>query len=237
MFEPTPKSGRHDGAGEEGREEKKKDEARKAARGASAKPKKPGLMETMVLDFDRIVIEEGYTRFLDQTTKPPFSQDIGHLALTVRNLSNTRDGRRSTLALQGIVGGDAALDMRGELSGLGDDFFADLVGELRDFSVASANPYANSMLAWAVKEGKLGLRVHYRIEHDRLTGENEIVVKNLQVAKGAGVRRGAEARRPAAGPRRRRAQGLARRHLVRRSPSRARCRTRSWTGVRPSGRR
>jgi hypothetical protein len=123
-------------------------------------------------------------RFLDNTTKPVFSQDIAHLALTLRNLSNTRDGRRSTLAMQGIVGGDSALDMRGELSRLGEDFFADLVGELRDFSVASANPYAESMLAWFVKQGKLGLRVHYRVEHDRLTGDNEIVVKNLQVAKG-----------------------------------------------------
>lgn len=178
MFEPKPKSP------PEQEREKKEEEAKKAARGGAAEEKKPGLMETMVLDFDRIVIEEGYTRFLDHTTKPAFSQDIGHLALTVRNVSNTRDGRRSTLAMQGIVGGDSALDMRGELSGLGDDFFADLVGELRDFSVASANPYAESMLAWFVKQGKLGLRVHYRIEHDHLTGDNEIVVKNLQVAKG-----------------------------------------------------
>jgi len=182
MFLPSPKASEEAGTDKEKEEKtKKKEEEAKAADGA---PKKPGLMETMVLDFDRIVVEEGYMRFLDNTTKPVFSQDIGHLALTVRNLSNTRDGRRSTLAMQGIVGGDSALDLRGELSRLGEDFFADLVGELRDFSVASANPYAESMLAWFVKQGKLGLRVHYRIEHDRLTGDNEIVVKNLQVAKG-----------------------------------------------------
>ena len=51
--------------------------------------------------------------------------------------------------------------------------------------VASANPYANSFLAWTVKQGKLGVKVHYRIEQDRLTGQHEIVVRNLQVAKGA----------------------------------------------------
>jgi len=183
MFTSPPKSSDQDGALEN--KDEKKEEDKKPASGAGGEDKKkPGLMETMVLDFDRIVVDEGYMRFLDNTTKPPFSQDVGHLALTIRNLSNTRDGRRSTLAMQGIVGGDSALDMRGELSRLGDDFFADLVGELRDFSVASANPYAESMLAWFVKQGKLGLRVHYRIEHDRVVGENEIVVKNLQVAKG-----------------------------------------------------
>ena len=183
MFEPKRVVGEKTERERKEEQEKKEEEERKAVRGA-AEEKKPGLMESIVLDFDRIVMEEGYTRFLDQTTKPPFSQDIGHLALTVRNLSNTRDGRRSTLALQGIVGGDAALEMRGELSRLGEDLFADLVGELRDFSVASANPYAESMLAWGVKEGKLGLRMHYRVEHGRVTGDIEIVVKNLQVAKG-----------------------------------------------------
>jgi len=182
MFLAPGKPSDQDGA--EKKEEEKKAEDKAAPTEGAEPGKKPGLMETIVLDFDRIVVEEGYMRFLDHTTKPVFSQDIAHLALTLRNLSNTRDGRRSTLAMQGIVGGDSALDMRGELSRLGEDFFADLVGELRDFSVASANPYAESMLAWFVKQGKLGLRVHYRIEHDRLTGDNEIVVKNLQVAKG-----------------------------------------------------
>ena len=182
MFLAPGKASDQDGA--EKKEEEKKAEDKAVPTEGAGPDKKPGLMETIVLDFDRIVVDEGYMRFLDNTTKPVFSQDIAHLALTLRNLSNTRDGRRSTLAMQGIVGGDSALDMRGELSRLGEDFFADLVGELRDFSVASANPYAESMLAWFVKQGKLGLRVHYRVEHDLLTGDNEIVVKNLQVAKG-----------------------------------------------------
>jgi hypothetical protein len=178
-----------DKAPAKGKDDKKKKEDKDqppeaVIAGATAEPKEPNLLESMVLDFDRITIEEGYNRFLDQTTKPPFSQDIGRLAVTIRNLSNA-PGRRATLELQGIVGGDAALDLRGEMSRLGDDFSADLVGELRDFTVASANPYANSFLAWIVKQGKLGAKVHYRIEQDRLMGENQIVVKNLQVAKGA----------------------------------------------------
>ena len=185
MFQPVPKKKGPDGKGEDKSEDKEKNAAPEAVlASATVKEQEPNLLEEMVLDFDRITIEEGYTRFLDQTTKPPFSQDLGRMALTIRSLSNA-PGRRATLTMQGVVGGDAAMDLRGEMSRLGDDFFADLVGELRDFSVASANPYANSFLAWVVKQGKLGMKVHYRIEHDRLTGENEIVVRNLQVAKGA----------------------------------------------------
>jgi hypothetical protein len=196
MFTVTKKgqdTGPDKGKDDTSKDDKRKEDKRKEDKdqspeaviaGATAEPEEPNLLESMVLDFDRITIEEGYNRFLDQTTKPPFSQDLGRLAVTIRNLSNA-PGRRSTLTLQGVVGGDAALDLRGEMSRLGDDFSADLVGELRDFTVASANPYANSVLAWIVKQGKLGVKVHYRIEQDRLMGENQIVVKNLQVAKGA----------------------------------------------------
>ena len=145
---------------------------------------RPGLLQTMVLDFREIVLEDGYARFLDRTTRPTFSQDISRLALTVRGLSNA-PGRRATLTAQGIVGGDAALDLRGELSRLGDDLFADLVGELRDFSLASANPYADSFLSWIIRRGRLAAKVHYRVEQDRISGQNDVVVRNLEVARGA----------------------------------------------------
>src|SRR4029453_10603569 len=84
---------------EDKRDDKKKDKDQSpeaVTAGATAEPKEPNRLEEMVLDFDRITIEEGYNRFLDQTTKPPFSQDIGRLAVTIRNLSNA-PGRRSTL--------------------------------------------------------------------------------------------------------------------------------------------
>ena len=153
-----------------------------APRGAPAAPR-PGLLETMVLDFREIVLEDGYARFLDRTTRPAFSQEISRLALTVRGLSNA-PGRRATLTAQGIVGGDAALDLRGELSRLGEDLYADLVGELRDFSLASANPYADSLLSWIIRRGRLAVKVHYRVEEDRISGQNDVVVRNLEVARG-----------------------------------------------------
>jgi hypothetical protein len=145
---------------------------------------KPGLMETMVLDFKEIVIEEGYARFVDETLKPTFSEDMSRLAVSIRGLSNAT-GRRATLTATAIVGGDAALDLRGEMSRLGDDVFADLVGELRDFNLASVSPYTNSFLSWIVQGGKLGVKIHYRVERDQVTGSNEIVISNMAVAPAA----------------------------------------------------
>src|SRR6185295_14015212 len=47
-------------------------------------------LDTMDLHFKEITVEDGYVRFLDRTTQPPFSEDISKLAVTVKDLSNKK---------------------------------------------------------------------------------------------------------------------------------------------------
>jgi uncharacterized protein involved in outer membrane biogenesis len=144
------------------------------------------LLQTMVLDFKEIALEEGSIRFLDRTTTPPFSQDVSKLSLTIRDASNVLGRARTTMAARAVVGGDAALDLRGELSGIGESFHADLVGELRDYALASANPYSDQLTSWIIRQGKLAAKVHYRIEGDRLTAEHEVNFGGLSVDRSRG---------------------------------------------------
>ncbi|MBI4270596.1 MAG: DUF748 domain-containing protein [Candidatus Rokubacteria bacterium] len=146
---------------------------------APAAPRASKPLLPLALDFERITIVDGYARFLDRSMTPAFSQTLARLAVTVTGLSST-PGRRAKLAAQGIVGGDAALDLRGEIAPLG-ELYADLAGELRDFALPSVNPYADSFVAWIMRSGKLGVRFTLRIEHDTLTANNEIAVANLKV--------------------------------------------------------
>jgi hypothetical protein len=140
----------------------------------------------MVIDFNQIDIENGFARFIDHTTKPPFSEDISRLAVTIKSLSNVMGrAERTTLTLQALVGTDGALDMRGDLSGLGESLRADLVAELRDFSLSSANPYADSLTSWTVQRGKLQAKIHYHVEGDRITAEHDLAFNKLAVLKSA----------------------------------------------------
>jgi hypothetical protein len=140
----------------------------------------------MVIDFNQIDIENGFARFIDHTTKPPFSEDISRLALTIKGLSNVMGrAERTTLTLQALVGKDGALDMRGDLSGLGESLRADLVAELRDFSLSTANPYADTLTSWTVQRGKLQAKIHYHVEGDRITAEHDLAFNKLAVLKSA----------------------------------------------------
>jgi hypothetical protein len=156
-----------------------------AAAGSDAAAGEPhgGLMQSIVLDFNEIRIEDGFFRFLDRTTTPAFSEDISKLTLVVNGLSNVLGRQRTTMSVQALVGGDAALDMRGELSKIGEAFHADLVGELRDFALTSANPYADSLTSWIVQRGKLTAKVHYRVDGDQLSGDHDVKFTSLNVER------------------------------------------------------
>ncbi len=127
-----------------------------------------------------IVIQDGRAQFVDRTMEPPFTETISRFGLTIEGLSST-PGRRARLATQAVIGGSSAFDLKGEIAPFG-EVYADLAGELRDFKLTSVNPYADPIIAWAMKTGQLAVKVHYRIEKNQLTADNEVIVRNLTVA-------------------------------------------------------
>jgi uncharacterized protein involved in outer membrane biogenesis len=132
------------------------------------------------VEIGMFVLEDGYAQFVDRTTTPPFTESLSRLAVTIEGLSTT-PGRRARVTTQAVIGGNSAFDLKGEIAPFG-EVYADLAGELRDFKLTSVNPYADPLIAWAMKTGQLAVKVHYRIEKNQLTAENEVIVRNLTVA-------------------------------------------------------
>jgi hypothetical protein len=174
LFTPAPKPGAAASAAPPPK-------APEPAAPAGPATKSPGLLETMELYFKEIVIEDGYTRFLDHTTQPPFSEDISKISLVVKDLSN-KPSQHANLAMQAVVGGDSALDIHGEMSGIGAPTYVDMVGELKKFALPGANPYVDSLLAWTIRRGDLTMKLEYKIEQDKLDAKNDILVGNLKVS-------------------------------------------------------
>ncbi len=136
----------------------------------------------MDLHFKEIALEDGYVRFLDRTTTPPFSEDISKLAVTVQDLSNKKS-QRANLLMQALIGGDAALDVRGRAVR---DRRADLRGHGRRPEEARA-ARRQSLRGGRARPGSSGAgelttKLEYRIEEDKLDAKNDILVGNLRVA-------------------------------------------------------
>jgi uncharacterized protein involved in outer membrane biogenesis len=163
------------------REPEKPEPPRKDAAAPGASPDgQPASPIPIPVEIGMFVLEDGYAQFVDRTTTPPFTESLSRFALTIEGLSTT-PGRRARLTTQAVIGGNSAFDLKGEIAPFG-EVYADLSGELRDFKLTSVNPYADPLIAWAMKTGQLAIKVHYRIEKNQLTAENEVIVRNLTVA-------------------------------------------------------
>jgi hypothetical protein len=155
-------------------------EAPRAAPAASDTKPAPAL----AIEVGEVVIEDGAARFVDRTLTPVYSEEITRLAVSVRNFSSAPD-RRADLAVQALVGGTGSVDLKGQAAPLGQPFFVDIGGELRDFPIPRTNPYVQRLLDWVIGSGRLTTKVHYRIVGDQLEATNDIVVQRLQVQRAA----------------------------------------------------
>src|SRR5262249_53888815 len=96
-------------------------------------------------------------------------------------------GQRARLKATSIVGGDSAIDLRGELGAIGSPAAVDLVGDLHGMQLASINPYAAHAIGWGGKNGDLHYKLHFTLDTDALEATNEIVIGHLQVAPAGGA--------------------------------------------------
>ncbi|HXG02763.1 MAG TPA: DUF748 domain-containing protein, partial [Candidatus Binatia bacterium] len=129
-------------------------------------------------------LEDGDLRFLDRTTRPFYSEELRRLNLTMTGLDS--GAGRANLAVQGVIGTDAAFELRGVVAPFGRPFFLEVEGELRRFAVPRTNPYLARFLDWIARSGELTTRLHYRVVGEELQGTNEILVERLRVERPPG---------------------------------------------------
>ncbi|HUF91427.1 MAG TPA: DUF748 domain-containing protein, partial [Candidatus Limnocylindria bacterium] len=128
----------------------------------------------------RIVVADGFGRFVDRTTTPDFAEELSALSLTVTELS-TDGPRPARLTLKGMIGPEAAVTIDGSVGALGGPRLLDISATLRDFAVPRANPYIDRLVGWTATQGRLRFDVRYRVEGDELDATNQIGLEALEV--------------------------------------------------------
>jgi uncharacterized protein DUF748 len=149
---------------------------------AAVKPPPAAAQKKAAIDIAEIVVDEGNARFIDRTGEPPYTEELSRLAMKITGLSNA-PGKKGKLALQSVIGATGALELHGDIAPLGETLFLDLDGELRDFAIPDVNPYTTHLLSWIARDGRLGTKVHFRLDGDKLDARTEIVVGRLDLVK------------------------------------------------------
>ncbi len=155
-----------------------------AAPPPSKAPARPPAEKGPAIEIAEIVVADGFARFIDRTGEPPYTEELSRLAINIKGLSNA-PGKKGKLTLQSVIGATGALELKGDIAPLGETLFLDLDGELRDFAIPRVNPYTDRLLSWIARDGRLGTKVHFKLDGDKLDATSEIVVGRLDLVQAA----------------------------------------------------
>lgn len=126
----------------------------------------------------KISIAEGNVVFADLSMRPKFMTRIHGLKGSVGHLSSERN-RAAEIRLEGRVDQYGMARIEGSLD-LGDfKRFTNITMAFKNVEMASVTPYSGKFAGRKIKSGKLSADLKYRIQDNKLLGENQVIVDNL----------------------------------------------------------
>ena len=100
--------------------------AASASTGPPAPP--PTASPKPVIEIGAVVVEDGFVRFVDSTTRPRFVEEVSGLASTVRRLGTAPDAR-SPFTLSGRLSGSAPFQLEGTVGPVMGPLVLDVKGD------------------------------------------------------------------------------------------------------------
>ncbi|MBI4572269.1 MAG: DUF748 domain-containing protein [candidate division NC10 bacterium] len=150
---------------------------RRAGQGGRASPTVGPQITIGALTFT-----DGIAEIEDQAVRPRFRDQVRNLEVTIEGLTTEGD-RKAGVTLTGELSDRSTVALRGFILPLPANLYLDLEGEIRDFNLHRLNPYATRVTSHRLERGKLFSQVRYRIEQNRLEGENLFRVDQLALGE------------------------------------------------------
>ncbi|MFQ2068346.1 DUF748 domain-containing protein [Aeromonas veronii] len=132
--------------------------------------------------IDQLRTEQGNLRFADRSLSQDFVADIASLGGQSRHISNI-PGQRSDLAFNGKVDRYAPVTIRGGTNLLVANPILDIAVAFHNLELTTFTPYSGTYAGYAIDKGQLTMKLHYKLEGNRLEGDNDITIKKLQLGE------------------------------------------------------
>ena len=140
----------------------------------------PGPEAAFAVRIARIEIAAGTAGFTDRSLPVPFATGIYDLEGSIRDTDTTSESP-STLALQGRVDEHGELRAEGSLKLLAPTQALDVKAQFRNLDLPLLTPYSAKFAGYGIAQGKLSLDLDYVMQDERLQGENNIVIEQLEL--------------------------------------------------------
>ena len=134
------------------------------------------------ITIDQVRTEQGNLRFADRSLSPEFVVDIASLSGQSRHISNI-PGQRSDLAFNGKVDRYAPVTIRGNTNLQIEQPVLDVAVTFSNLELTTFTPYSSTYAGYAIDKGQLSMKLNYKLQGNRLEGDNDITIKKLQLGE------------------------------------------------------
>ncbi len=139
-------------------------------------PTTPGLPVLV----NAVHVSGGDIQFADHSMKPAFATRIHHLRGSLSGFSN-QAGHAGTVTLDGGVDKYGDVKVRGKILPTAATANTDLSLVFRNVPLSSLNPYSMNFAGWQIKDGRLGVSLHYKVQDRQLQGDNRVVIQSIKL--------------------------------------------------------
>jgi uncharacterized protein involved in outer membrane biogenesis len=138
--------------------------------------------QTPSLNIGQVTITDGIAEIEDRAVQPRFRDQVRNLEASVEGLS-TEGPRKASVSLTGELSDRSTVSLKGFILPLPTNLYLDLEGEVRDFNLHRLNPYTIRVTSHRLEQGKLFTQVRYRVEQNRLEGDNLLYIDQLALGE------------------------------------------------------
>jgi hypothetical protein len=130
----------------------------------------------------KIAVQKGDVMFADLSLQPQFMTRIADLKGKVSDLSSAGDSP-SPIRLDGSVDQYGLARVNGKINMFHPALFTDLSLIFKNVEMTKLTPYSGKFAGRRITSGKLSLDLKYRIQNQKLVGDNQIIVDNLTLGE------------------------------------------------------
>ncbi|MBN2869682.1 MAG: DUF748 domain-containing protein [Campylobacterales bacterium] len=143
---------------------------------------KKGSENPFGLDVVKLLVRNSSMTFSDLSLPLPFKTYIHDLEGSVMGISTTKDVT-TFVKLRGAVDQYGLARIDGSLNTAAPKNFTDLKVVFENLELAQYTPYSLQFLGYYIEGGKLFLNLGYKIDQGALKGDNQVIIRQIELGK------------------------------------------------------
>lgn len=132
-----------------------------------------------VVVVDVVTLKNGNIHFLDQTLQPDFAAALSDIDIQVTDVSTKPDGQ-AKLVFKGKLGGKGMIGTEIVIRPMAQPLQLETTFSLDGFALDILSPYVGKYTGRALKDGKLELKMDYRISDNKLSAAHKVLVQRFE---------------------------------------------------------